>query len=162
MLAAYPLVRNFSAFSTRKGVRTNPSRFGSSPSCTSSCRMRSSICVLYIALFLLPTLAHAAQATPASAADADALYRERANIAKAHEAAAIWDARVKANPKDFESLWKISRAMYWIGGHDAPDDRRMALERGVESGRQAAALEPNRPEGHFWMAAHMGALAGEF
>jgi hypothetical protein len=52
--------------------------------------------------------------------------------------------------------------MYWIGGHDAPAARRPALERGVAAGRQAAALQPSRPEGHFWMAANMGALAESF
>jgi len=52
--------------------------------------------------------------------------------------------------------------MYWIGGHDAQPARRPALERGVAAGRQAAALQPSRPEGHFWMAANMGALAESF
>lgn len=117
--------------------------------------MRSCIAVFYIALFFLPSTARAQ-------ADPDALYRERANVARAKEAAAIWESRVTANPRDFEAMWKIGRAMYWIGGHDKPDDRRKALERGVDAGKQAAALEPNRPEGHFWMAANMGALAESF
>lgn len=38
----------------------------------------------------------------------------------------------------------------------------MALERGVAAGQAAAALEPNRPEGHFWAAASMGALAESY
>ena len=38
----------------------------------------------------------------------------------------------------------------------------MFLEEGVDAGRQAAALTPNRPEGHFWAAANMGALAESF
>jgi len=32
----------------------------------------------------------------------------------------------------------------------------------MEAGRKAAALQPNRPEGHFWIAANMGALAESF
>ena len=36
------------------------------------------------------------------------------------------------------------------------------LEDGIDAGRKAAALEPNRPEGHFWIAANMGALAESF
>jgi hypothetical protein len=81
---------------------------------------------------------------------------------RAREAAAIWEARLAADPRDFESAWKVARAMYWIGGHDAQTARRAALERGVTAGRQAAALQPSRPEGHFWMAANMGALAESF
>jgi hypothetical protein len=33
---------------------------------------------------------------------------------------------------------------------------------GIRAGRTAVALAPNRPEGHFWIAANMGALAESF
>src|SRR5205823_10534163 len=36
------------------------------------------------------------------------------------------------------------------------------LERGIEAARQATAIDPNRPEGHFWIAANMGTLAESF
>lgn len=117
--------------------------------------MRSCIFVFYI-------LASAASAALTAQADPDALYRDRANLARAREAAAIWESRQTSDPKSFETAWKLSRAMYWLGGHDAPEARRAALERGVAAGRQAAMLEPNKPEGHFWMAANMGALAESF
>jgi hypothetical protein len=114
--------------------------------------MRSCIGVFYIAVL-------AASAVLGAQADPDALYRQRADLARAREAAAIWESRIAADPKDFDSAWKLSRILYWLGGHDAPDARRRALERGVEAGRLAAALRPARPEGHFWMAATMGLLA---
>ena len=95
-------------------------------------------------------------------ADPDALYRERENVARAREAAAIWQGRVSGNATDFESLWKLARATYWLGEHDQQNARRDWLERGVAAARAAAALEPKRPEGYFWMAANMGALAESF
>jgi hypothetical protein len=94
--------------------------------------------------------------------DPDALYRERADVARAKAAADIWQARLTANPQDFESAWKLARATYWLGEQDAPNARRAWLERGVEAGRTAAKLQPQRPDGHFWMAANMGALAESF
>jgi tetratricopeptide (TPR) repeat protein len=116
--------------------------------------MRSCIAVLYIALFCgLP-----AHAEP----DPDALYRDRTDLASASNAAAIWEMRLAANPRDFESAWKLARATYWLGGHGAVEARRMALERGVAAGQAAATLEPNRPEGHFWAAANMGELAESY
>jgi tetratricopeptide (TPR) repeat protein len=118
--------------------------------------MRASIFVFYIAAFLLPGR------LDAQSGDPDALYRERAAITKAREAAAIWDARLAKNPKDFESAWKLARAEYWLGGHDDEPKRRADLERGTDAGRQASMLEPNRPEGYFWMAANMGQLAESF
>ena len=35
-------------------------------------------------------------------------------------------------------------------------------ESGIDAGRVAIAAAPNRPEGHFWTAANMGALAESF
>ena len=40
--------------------------------------------------------------------------------------------------------------------------RKSYLEAGVAAGRAAVASAPNRPEGHFWVAANMGALAESF
>ena len=92
----------------------------------------------------------------------DALYRERVDMASARQAADLWEARLKANPRDFESAWKAARAMYWIGPREEKDAGRRTLERGVAAGKQAAAISPDRPEGHFWMAANMGALAESY
>jgi hypothetical protein len=119
--------------------------------------MRASIAVFYIA-----ALATSAVLRAQAEADPDALYRERATIAKAREAVGIWNARLTKNPNDFESAWKLARAEYWLGGHNEPGARRADLERGVEAGRRASVLEPTRPEGHFWMAACMGQLAESF
>ena len=113
--------------------------------------------IIILLVMLLPAGAAARQQP-----DPDALYRERANLARAQEAARIWDARLKADPADFESAWKLARATYWLGEQDAPNARRGWLERGVEAGKTAARLQPQRPEGHFWMAASMGALAESF
>ena len=73
----------------------------------------------------------------------------------------MWAARA-APGHDFEASWKLARACYWIGGHGSEAERRAALDRGVQAGDQAAALEPRRPEGHFWLAANMGALAESY
>jgi tetratricopeptide (TPR) repeat protein len=95
--------------------------------------------------------------------DADALYRDRETLASATRAAEIWAARLAANPRDFESAWKLARARYWLGTNGLPEpDRKAALEAGIAAGRAAAALEPKRPEGHFWIGANMGALAESF
>lgn len=94
--------------------------------------------------------------------DPDTLYQNRANLASAERVAAIWAERLARTPRDFEAAWKLARASYWLGGH-APEDRRKGeLERGMDAARQAMAARPDRPEGHFWLAANMGALAESF
>ena len=97
-----------------------------------------------------------------SAGDPDALYRERENLERARQATAIWQARVQANAADFESWWKLARAYYWLGGHGAQNDRKRDFERGIAAAERAAALRSDRPEGYFWKAANMGALAESF
>jgi tetratricopeptide (TPR) repeat protein len=67
-----------------------------------------------------------------------------------------------ADATNFEAAWKLARADYWLGGHVPEAEQRRFLEQGIDAGRKAAALQPNRPEGHFWMAANMGALAESF
>ncbi|HVJ27720.1 MAG TPA: TRAP transporter TatT component family protein [Vicinamibacterales bacterium] len=114
--------------------------------------MMSCILVFYLAIFgILP-----------QAPGPDALYAQRDQIASARQAAAIWDQRLKTNGGDFEAAWKLARAHYWLGGHAPEAERKQFLESGVEAGRTAAAIEPRKPEGHFWMAANMGALAESF
>ena len=86
--------------------------------------------------------------------EADALYRQRADLVSARRAADLWAARA-----DFEPSWKLSRISYWLGTHGLESERRPALERGIQAGERAVQLAPGRPEGHFWLAANMGALA---
>jgi hypothetical protein len=96
-----------------------------------------------------------------SAPDPDALYAERDQAGRAAEAADIWAARARSG-KDFEASWKLARACYWIGTQGPEGGRRASLERGVAAGEQAARINQARPEGPFWQAANMGALAESF
>lgn len=112
--------------------------------------MISCIFVLYIAVSGV-----LGQATD----DPDRLYAQRDDLTSARRAAAIWGARSTTDPRDFESAWKLARALYWLGGHAAQEERKKLLEDGIDAGRRAVAASPNKAEGHFWMAANMGALA---
>jgi hypothetical protein len=136
------------------GVSRSPSRVGSSPSSASSCRMISCIFVLYISAF--------SPDAQTAAADPDALYGQRETLASAQQAADIWAARLRASPGDFEAAWKLARTEYWLGGHGPEQGRRKHLEDGIAAARAAIAAQASRPEGHFWLAANMGALAESF
>jgi len=92
----------------------------------------------------------------------DALYARRDDIANAQQAARIWQSRLQQNSTDFESAWKLAKATYWIGTQGPEAERRATLEQGITAGRAATKIEPNRPEGHMWLAANMGALAESF
>jgi tetratricopeptide (TPR) repeat protein len=74
----------------------------------------------------------------------------------------MWSAALTGDARDFDAAWKLARADYWLGGHGSDAERRTYLENGIDAGRKATAIQPNRPEGHFWTAANMGALAESF
>ncbi len=93
---------------------------------------------------------------------ADALYADRANLASARAAAAAWSDELARNTQAFDAAWKLARLDYWLGGHVPEAEQRRTFETGIEAGRKAIALKPDRPEGHFWMAANMGGLAESF
>ena len=94
--------------------------------------------------------------------DPDALYGKREDLASARQAEAIWKDRLTRNPNDFESAWKLARARYWLGGHAPEQERKAVLEAGIDAGRGAVRIAPDKPDGHFWIAANMGALAESF
>lgn len=99
-------------------------------------------------------------AAGARAEDPDALYVNRTHLPDAQRAADLWSAALAARPGDYDAAWKLARAAYWLGGHLATEAARIAaLERGIAAGEQAVAARPDRPEGHFWLAADMGGLA---
>jgi tetratricopeptide (TPR) repeat protein len=116
--------------------------------------MISCILLFYLSLFPGP----GAQNGP----DPDSLYAQRQDIASARRAADIWKARVDADRTNFEAAWKLARADYWLGRHAPAAERKGFLEAGITAGRTAVAAQPNRPEGHFWIAVNMGALAESF
>ena len=99
-----------------------------------------------------------------AAADADGFYRDREDASSATTAERIWAERLVANARDFDAAWKLARARYWLGtnGPGSADEKKRQLERGIEAGRVAMTARPESPEGHFWMAANMGALADAF
>jgi len=96
------------------------------------------------------------------AQSADALYADRENIASAKQAADLYEETSKHDPGQFEAAWKLARTCYWLGGHAPEAERRAYLEKGITAGQLAARLQPSKPEGHFWTAANMGALAESF
>jgi hypothetical protein len=118
--------------------------------------IRSCICIFYISLSVAAVVAAADD-------EADRLYADRANLASARRAADLWrPVSAGSGVEAFVASWKLARADYWLGEHVPEAERRKIYEEGIAAGQRAIALQRNRPEGHFWVAANMGAMAESF
>jgi len=122
-----------------------------------NCRI-AGFCVVLALVAAAGTSAWAQERT-APAEEADRLYANRTDLPSIRRAIEIWRTALKTDPGNFDASWKIARGDYWLGGHAPEAEQSAALDDGVAHGRLAVSLQPNRPEGHFWIAANMGAAA---
>jgi tetratricopeptide (TPR) repeat protein len=117
---------------------------------------------LALILLILSLSAFAAPATPPQApgsliAQGDALFMERADFLKSKEARSKYEAALAAGEDAFEASWRLSRVCYWIGDHTgAKDLKKTVLLAGIEHAKKAIELNPNKPEGHFWLGVCYG------
>jgi tetratricopeptide (TPR) repeat protein len=81
-------------------------------------------------------------------------------MAKARVAVAALRQAQVADYGNYEVSWKLSRAAYYVGDHTDNDDERDEMFRlGTEAGQAAIKLQPDKPEGHFWLGANYGGSA---
>lgn len=93
-------------------------------------------------------------------AEADALYQGREDLQKARLAVASLRQARTADYGSYEAAWKLARASFYVGDRTPNDDERDDLFReGTEAGKVAIQLEPDKPEGHFWLGANYGGAA---
>lgn len=93
-------------------------------------------------------------------AESDALYDGREDINKARVAVAALRQARTAEYSNYDAAWKLSRAAFYVGDHTESDSERDDMFReGVEAGKAAVALQPNKADGHFWLGANYGGSA---
>lgn len=101
-----------------------------------------------------------AKASSARVAEADALYEGRADLNKARVAVASLRQAMTAEYGNYDAAWKLSRAAFYVAEHTDNDTERDDMYReGIEAGKAAIALQPNKPDGHFWLGANYGGSA---
>jgi tetratricopeptide (TPR) repeat protein len=93
-------------------------------------------------------------------AKANEYYAQRADLGKAREAFNIMAQAQKSSPKDYDAAWTLSKYAYYVAAHT--DDKSASKEvfnQGIDAGEAAIALDPSKPEGHFWLGANLGGRA---
>lgn len=93
-------------------------------------------------------------------AEGDALYEGREDLQKARVAVASLRQARTADYGNYEAAWKLARASFYVGDRTDNDSERDDLFReGTEAGKAAIQLQPDKPEGHFWLGANYGGTA---
>jgi tetratricopeptide (TPR) repeat protein len=93
-------------------------------------------------------------------AEAETLWEGREDIKKARVAVAALRQARTADYGNYDAAWKLARAAFYVGDHTDNDDEQTDMFRtGTEAGKAAVKLQPDKPEGHFWLGANYGGTA---
>jgi len=95
-----------------------------------------------------------------SIAEADSLWEGREDLQKARVAVAALRQATTADYGNYDAAWKLARAAFFVADRTDNDDEKDELFRqGTEAGKAAVKLQPNKPDGHFWLGANYGGSA---
>lgn len=90
-------------------------------------------------------------------AELDKLFAGRDELRNLHRAEALLADRSKEHPSEYESLWRAGRIWYYLAeGQKEKKFKLNYFEKGLNVSRRAVEVKPERPEGHFWLAANLG------
>lgn len=93
-------------------------------------------------------------------AEAEPLYDAREDMTKARLAVTALRQAHAADYGNYEAAWKLARAAFFVGDRTDNETERDAMFReGTEAGKAAVQLQPNKPDGHFWLGANYGGSA---
>ena len=93
-------------------------------------------------------------------AEAEPLYEGREDMTKARLAVTTLRQAHAADYGNYEAAWKLSRAAFYVADRtDNETERDSMFHEGTEAGKAAVALQPGKPDGHFWLGANYGGSA---
>ncbi|HEX7332596.1 MAG TPA: TRAP transporter TatT component family protein [Pyrinomonadaceae bacterium] len=93
-------------------------------------------------------------------AEAEPLYEGRDDMTKARTAVSVLRQAHAADYGNYEAAWKLARAAFFVGDRtDSDKERDDMFREGTVAGKAAVQLQPNKPEGHFWLGANYGGTA---
>jgi tetratricopeptide (TPR) repeat protein len=93
-------------------------------------------------------------------AESEPLYEGREDMTKARLAVTALRQAHAADYGNYEAAWKLARAAFYVGDRtDTEAEREAMFREGTDAGKAAVQLQPNKPDGHFWLGANYGGSA---
>jgi len=118
--------------------------------------MKIKIFVSILFIVLLAPLCRA-QENGSLIQQADSLYAQRGDLAKAKEALGKCQEALIKGEDSYGAYWRMARVEYWIGDHTGnKGDKKRIFEQGIYHAKKAVQLAEDKPEGHYWLGINYG------
>src|ERR1044072_7304928 len=92
--------------------------------------------------------------------EAEPFYEGREDLTKTRTAVTILRQVYAADYGNYEAAWKLAPAAFSVGDRtDIDSERDDMFGQGIQAGKGAVQLQPDKPEGHFWLGANYGGRA---
>ena len=93
-------------------------------------------------------------------AQADNLYKEREDLAKLRDALQLLRRARVADGNNYEAAWKLAKFNYCMGANTNDESvRDRSFRDGILAARSAIKMQPDQPDGYFWLGANLGGQA---
>ena len=118
--------------------------------------MKARLILVVFCLFGLAFFAFS-QSAEELVAQADGMLMSLADMDTAKDILAKYETAAETMGNTYDLNWKMSRILYQIGNHTA--DKKMQQDifsQAIVLAEKAIALEPEKPDGHFWLAVNNG------
>lgn len=91
---------------------------------------------------------------------ADALFAKRDDLAQVRSGIELLKRVRQDDRRNYEAAWKLARMNFYLGKYSSDEkESTQALDEGIDAGGVATRIEPEKPDGYFWMAANLGEKA---
>lgn len=91
---------------------------------------------------------------------ADTLFKQRADVSKLREAIGLLAQARNPDARSYEIEWKTAEYNYFLGKQSGDEkESEKAFENGLQAGKIASRIAPDKPDGYFWHGANLGEQA---
>ena len=112
-----------------------------------SCRLRSSAA---------PPTASTTETSASLLTQAEQFYAHRDDLKQLEQGIVLLRQVEATDPNNYDANWRIAKFSYYLASHTEGDYQNRVFREGVNAGKAAVALQPERPDGHFWLGANYG------
>ena len=96
------------------------------------------------------------EAAPVLIARADQFYAQREDLKQLEQGIVLLRQAAAQDPNNYDANWRLAKFNFYLASHTEGDYQERAFKDGADAGKVAVALQPDKPDGHFWLGANYG------